>query len=160
MDQGKEVVVEISSRSSLLIPLLFHAHFGGRIYPIILTIFVLFHWKHIPYSSQTLYFILVQTSLSCQEPRPFFCFSSQQSFWGPGVEGAVVSLERVSQRHMLVLLSWVTGTGRRVKAKGERVQPPLLSQVTHSAMPVHQNTLHHKYFAPKVGSYEFKYPPN
>ena len=41
MDQGKEVVVEISSRSSLLIPLLFHAHFGGRIYPIILTIFVL-----------------------------------------------------------------------------------------------------------------------
>lgn len=40
------------------------------------------------------------------------------------------------------------------------MQPPCLSQLTHSGMQVHPNTLHHKYFAPKDGSYEFKCPPN
>lgn len=76
----------------------------------------------------------------------------------------MVSLEHVSQRHTFALLSGVTGTRWRVQAEGEQVQPPLLSHVTHSAMPVCQNILHHKYFAPKVASYNLnihlnKHPP-
>lgn len=109
------------------------------------------------FTSHTLYFTLFQTSLSRQEqPHPFFCLSSEQSFWvGVGEAGCWES--HLSQGHTSALLQrncrdMMMSQGQKRTDAATRPEPT--DSLWHA---IHPNILHHKYFAPK---YEFKCPPN